>query len=66
MAGGRGCVCRGVWGALGHGLQLGEVNQGVALDASSGCSARWGNRDRVSKEPPQRSGTSMGTGVPEK
>lgn len=64
MAGARGGVCRGGCGALGHGLQLGEVDQGVALDTPWGCSARWGNRERVSEEPPERSGTSMGTAVP--
>lgn len=65
MAGGRGCVCKGVWGSVGHGIQLGEVDQGVALHAPRGCSARFGNRDRVSEEPLERNGTSMGTAVPE-
>lgn len=59
--GGPGSVCQGLWGALGRGLQLREVDQGVALDAPWGC---WANRGRVSEEPPQRNGTSLATGVP--
>lgn len=59
--GGPGSVCQGLWGALGRGLQLREVDQGVALDAPWGC---WASRGRVSEEPPQRNGTSLATGVP--